>query len=1034
SYGFAAAYASGTNRPNSSNLNFTTGQTVPNAVTVPVGTDGKVTLYNRSNGTTHFIADVSGYYLTGTPTAPLVISDGVLHDGVAGARYLEQVTATGGTQPVTWTATGLPSGLTLTPDGALAGIPANTGTTTVTLTATDAAGTQATATRILNVPTTMPAGCAGTACAVLTASTRTVQVPAAAIKSLTRDSTTQKVATVTLTGPAVNGTTITAGQVLVLAPTPDIESGAIVYINTLTSNPDGTTTASVTPTTPADAYTEGTVNSIDPTLTSGSPATVAQSFGTTPAPSVTTQATSASALQCDAGVTAVPAGLSTTTNMTPSLAAIWKHPIFGFGGVYVGTGGLDLFQFDLDGTITVNLGASISGQGQCILTLPEAKTRVPAGELGFVALSARPTLTLEVTGTVAMNTSITLKCGAEYRWSAGAESRTKFCSTTSLPLALTSTTGVEAKATAAINLGVALDDMVGITGQLNAAIDTNYTPTTHPIATIDATAGYELGACLACFWSGSPAHVTMLTGTFFTKRIATYDTPPPPPPASTGPLTITTTSLPAATAGTAYRATLSDAGGTGPYTWTITTGTLPPGLTLEPTNGTITGIPTQAGTSNLTITVTDNHNSTTALTTTLTTQPAAPPSLSGVKTIVSSGNAAYALKNDGTVWAWGQNTYGQLGNGTTTNSSTAVQVASLTGVTAITATVYNAYALLQDGTVRAWGFNSYGQLGNGTTIDSSTPVQVAGITGATAITAHSFTAYALLQDGTVRAWGDNSYGELGNGTTTNSSTPVQVTGITGATAITAYEYKAYAVLQDGTVRAWGDNSYGELGNGTTTNSSTPVQVTGLTGATAVTASYFNAYAVLQDGTVRAWGQNTSGQLGNGTTTNSNTPVQVTGITGATAITARGSTAYALLRDGTVRAWGDNGYGQFGNGTSANTSLSPVQVTGLTGATAITANNFNAYAVLQDGSVWAWGDNSYGELGNGTTTNSSTPIQVSGLTAAALVPLAEYGNGTVYALLTDGTVRAWGDNYYGQLGNGTTTPSSTPVQVRVTSGP
>ncbi|WP_234760244.1 putative Ig domain-containing protein, partial [Arthrobacter alkaliphilus] len=109
---------------------------------------------------------------------PLVISDGVLHDGVAGARYLEQVTATGGTQPVTWTATGLPSGLTLTPDGALAGIPANTGTTTVTLTATDAAGTQATATRILNVPTTMPAGCAGTACAVLTASTRTVQVPA----------------------------------------------------------------------------------------------------------------------------------------------------------------------------------------------------------------------------------------------------------------------------------------------------------------------------------------------------------------------------------------------------------------------------------------------------------------------------------------------------------------------------------------------------------------------------------------------------------------------------------------------------------------------------------------------------------------------------------------------------------------------------------------------------------------------------------------------------------------------------------------
>ncbi|WP_202615954.1 putative Ig domain-containing protein, partial [Arthrobacter sp. H-02-3] len=821
--------------------------------------------------------------------APLVITGGVLHDGTAGARYLEQVTATGGIQPVTWTATGLPRGITVTPDGALSGIPTAAGPTTVTLTATDAAGTRATATRTLNVPTTMPAGCAGTACAVLKPSTRTVHVPATAIKTLTRDTVTQKLATVTLTGPAVNGTTIAAGQVLVLAPTPNIESGAIVYIDTLTHNPDGTATASVTPTTPADAYTEGTVNSIDPTLTTGTPAIATQALTTTPTPSATTQATPSSRLQCDAGVTAIPAGLSTTTNMTPSLAAIWKHPVAGLGGVYVGTGGLDLFQFDLDGTITVNLGSSISGQGKCTLTLPEAKTRVPAGNLGFVVFAAKPTLTLEVTGKVAMNTSITLKCGAEYRWSAGAESRTNFCSSASSPLALTSSAGVEAKATAAIDVRVALDDMVGITGQLNAGIDTKYTPTTHPITTIDATAGYELGACLACFWAGSPAHVTMLTGPFYNHRIATYDTPPPPPPTTTAPLTITTTSLPTATTGTAYRTTLTGTGGTGPYMWAITTGTLPPGLTLEPTNGTITGIPTSAITSNLTITLTDNKHTSTTITTTLTARPAAPPGLTNVKTIISTGHTTYALKTDGTVWAWGLNPWGQLGNGTTTNSSTPVRVTGLTSATAITANDGSAYALLQDGTVWAWGGNWWGELGNGTANNSSsTPVRVTGLTGATAITASVWdvSAYALLQDGTVWAWGGNATGQLGNGTTTDSSTPVQVTGLTGATAVTTETFDAggntsnttsYALLQDGTVRAWGYNQYGQLGNGTTTNSSTPVQVTGLTSATAITASGSGnnrAYALLQDGTVRAWGSNSYWELGNGTTTDSWIPVQV----------------------------------------------------------------------------------------------------------------------------------------------------------------
>ncbi|GAB2721942.1 hypothetical protein GCM10027038_20660 [Arthrobacter bambusae] len=981
-------------------------------------------------------------------THPLTISGGALHDGFAGARYLDQVSATGGIAPLTWTATGLPIGITLTSDGALTGVPAATGTNNVNFTVTDAAGTTATTARTLNVPTSMPGGCINQACAVLTPTSRTVQVPASAIVGVTRDASTQRVAAVTLKGPAVNGTTIAAGQVLVLAPTPQITSGAIVFINTMVTNADATVTAAVTPTTPADAYTEATVNSIDPTV----PTVTSPMMGGsgTAAPQSTTPGTVSSqalgsSLKCDAGITATLAGLSTTANMTPTIAAIWKHPIFGLGGVYVGTGGLDLFQFDLDGTITVNLGASISGQGSCTLTLPGVTSAVPAGDLGAVVFTAQPKVTLAVSGKLAINTSVTLKCGAEYRWNAGKEDTTRYCSASNQPLALTSDTGAKASATAAIDASVTLDDIAGITGQLNAGVDVNYTPTSHPIATIDAKAGYEIGACLACFWSGSPAQATILSGTFFTKRIATIDTPLPAPASSTAPLAITTTSLPAGTVGQAYRAGLTSTGGTGPYTWAISAGTLPPGLALEPSTGTITGTPTAVGITSFTATTMDSRGATAAATFNLGTQPARPLGLTGVKSIASSGTTAYAIKSDGTVWAWGNNDHGQLGNGTTANSNIPVEVTGLTGATAITAKDSIAYALLQDGTIRAWGWNLNGQLGDGTTTDSSIPVRVGGITGATAITTtgdgiHGFTAYALLQDGTVRAWGYNGNGELGNGTATNSSVPVQVTGLAGTAAVRTNEHTAYALLQDGTVRAWGNSLFGQLGNGTAgpyVSSRTPVPVTGITGATAITANHYNAYALLQDGTVRAWGYNGSGELGNGSTYGStpysSTPVQVTGLTATTAITASDDTAYALLQDGTVRAWGWNNEGQLGNGTTTMFSTTPVPVTGITGATAVTADHYThaAYALLRDGTVRAWGTNNGGQLGNGTTTTTSVPVQVTGLTGITAIA-ARYN--TAYALMADGTVRAWGYNYSGQLGNGTTTDSSVPVEVGVTAGP
>ena len=332
------------------------------------------------------------------------------------------------------------------------------------------------------------------------------------------------------------------------------------------------------------------------------------------------------------------------------------------------------------------------------------------------------------------------------------------------------------------------------------------------------------------------------------------------------------------------------------------------------------------------------------------------------------------LRADTTVDCWGNNSHGEIGDGSTTFARTPLAVTGLTGVTAISAGYTHTCAILADQTVRCWGQNTNGQLGDGTTTNALTPVAVSGLTGAVALTGGAGHACALLTDGTIRCWGYNTQGQLGDGTTVGSATPVTVAGVSNAVAIEAGYYHTCALLSSGSMKCWGANYYGSLGDGTTTRSLSPVTVSGLSDVRSISLAGNESCAVLYDQTVRCWGDNRQGQLGDGTSTNSSVPVTVSGLSNVASIAEGFVHGCAVLNDGTARCWGTNTYGALGDTTTTN-SLSPVTVSGLSTASSIIAGGYHTCAQLVDASVSCWGYGNQGELGNGGVANSSIPVVV-----------------------------------------------------------
>ncbi|MFV0634749.1 SpaA isopeptide-forming pilin-related protein [Demequina sp.] len=345
-----------------------------------------------------------------------------------------------------------------------------------------------------------------------------------------------------------------------------------------------------------------------------------------------------------------------------------------------------------------------------------------------------------------------------------------------------------------------------------------------------------------------------------------------------------------------------------------------------------------------------------------------------------------ALDDDGNAYAWGTNSQGQLGDGTTSQSTSPVMVDMPSGVTFTQAAAgyLHTVALAEDGNAYAWGLSPYGQLGLGATVESPTPAMVEMPSGVTftQVDAGHFHTVALGDDGNTYAWGYNNYGQLGTGTTPQNTTPVAVEMPSGVTftQVAAGMFHTVALGDDGNTYAWGENRNGQLGDGTTSQNATPVMVDMPSGVTftQVDAGHSYTAALGDDGNTYAWGYNNVGQLGDGTTTDRTTPVVVDMPSGVTFTQIRlgASHTLALGDDGNTYAWGVNRNGQLGDGTNEDRTT-PVVVdtpSGVTFTQIDTGASFTA-AVGDDGNVYTWGSNTRGQLGDGTTTQRDSPALV-----------------------------------------------------------
>ncbi len=397
-------------------------------------------------------------------------------------------------------------------------------------------------------------------------------------------------------------------------------------------------------------------------------------------------------------------------------------------------------------------------------------------------------------------------------------------------------------------------------------------------------------------------------------------------------------------------------------------------------------------------------------------------------TCISAGKFhVNAVKTDGTLWAWGYNNVGQLGDGSNTTRFSPVQVGSDNDWVYCTSGADHSYGLKADGRLYAWGAGTSGQLGqSGNTAHQSNPVPIPGTW--TYVTAGFSSGHGIKADGTFWAWGANDKGQLGIGNTTNQTAPVKVNNDQDWTAVYCATYTAVICKSNGSIWGCGYNGFGELGIGsaspTLQSSLREVRTSGsLIYWAGMDAGFNHNLAVKSDGTLWSWGNNTSGQLGNGNTTSQPVAAKIGNNQSWVGVSAGKGHSLAIRADGTVFAWGNNGNGQLGY-ISGATQTDPLMVGTDNDWTSISAGDGFSFGLKANGTLWAWGKNDKGQLGNNSNTGQNMPVQIAG---TGWVSVAAGGRHTL-ALKANGTLWSWGDNSDGQLGIGNNTDYNTPQQV------